>query len=88
MMDTATIGRGMRVLIHGGAGTVGSAAVQLAKQQGLQVISTASGAGVDLVKSLGADEVIDYRQQRFQDIVRESGQSRGKMILHVAVPGA
>ena len=70
LMDTAQIEHGMRVLIHGAAGALGSVAVQLAKAQGLHVSATASGAGVGLVKSLGADEVIDYRQQRFQDVVR------------------
>ena len=69
LMDTAQIERGMRVLVHGGAGALGSVAVQLAKAQGLHVIATASGAALDLVKSLGADEVIDYRAQRFQDVV-------------------
>ena len=70
LMETAKLESGMRVLIHGGAGALGTVAVQLAKQQGARVIATASGAGVDLVKSLGADEVIDYRQQRFEDSVR------------------
>jgi NADPH:quinone reductase-like Zn-dependent oxidoreductase len=70
LLDTAHIERGMRVLIHGGAGALGSAAVQLAKQQGLHVIATASGDGVELVRSLGADEVIDYRTQRLEDLVR------------------
>lgn len=69
LMDTAQVEPGMRVLIHGGAGALGSVAVQLAKAQGLHVIATASGAGVDLVRSLGADEVIDYRQQQFQNLV-------------------
>jgi NADPH:quinone reductase-like Zn-dependent oxidoreductase len=70
LMETAKIEAGMRVLIHGGAGALGSVAVQLAKAQGLHVIATASGAGVELVKSLGADEVIDYRLQPFQDVVK------------------
>ncbi len=70
LMDTAKVKPGMRVLIHGGAGALGSVAVQLAKAQGLYVIATASGAGVDLVKSLGADEVIDYRQQPFREVAK------------------
>ncbi|MFG6449594.1 NADP-dependent oxidoreductase [Roseateles sp. BYS180W] len=70
LMDAAQIERGMRVLIHGGAGALGSVAVQLAKAQGLHVTTTASGAGMDLVKSLGADTVIDYRSQAFQDHVK------------------
>ena len=70
LVDTAKIESGMRVLIHGGAGALGSVAVQLAKAQGLHVVATASGRGVELVKSLGADEVINHRQQRFQDMVK------------------
>jgi NADPH:quinone reductase-like Zn-dependent oxidoreductase len=71
LVDNAQIERGMRVLIHGGAGALGSVAVQLAKDAGLHVIATASGDGVALVRSLGADEVIDYRSQRFQDHARD-----------------
>ena len=71
LVDTAQIQRGMRVLIHGGAGAVGRVAVQLAKEAGLHVIATASGADVALAHSLGADEVIDYRSQRFQDQARD-----------------
>ncbi len=70
LFDTAKLESGMRVLVHGGAGALGSVAVQLAKAQGAYVISTAGGAAVALVKSLGADEVIDYQEQRFQDLVR------------------
>lgn len=70
LMETAQLERGMRILIHGGAGALGTVAVQLAKQQGAYVTTTASGSGVELVRSLGADEVIDYRRQRFEDSVR------------------
>ncbi|MGP1691182.1 MAG: NADP-dependent oxidoreductase [Giesbergeria sp.] len=71
LVDTAKIESGMRVLIHGGAGALGSVAVQLAKAQGLHVIATVGGDDVDLVRSLGADESIDYRKQRFQDQVKD-----------------
>ncbi|MCE9657725.1 MAG: NADP-dependent oxidoreductase [Burkholderiales bacterium] len=60
-----------RVLIHAGAGGVGSLAVQLARAQGAHVIATASASNRALVWSLGADEVIDYRSQRFSDAVRD-----------------
>ena len=56
---------GQRVLIHAAAGGVGSMAVQLAHQTGAYVVATTSGKNIDLVKSLGADEVIDYRMQDF-----------------------
>ena len=58
---------GQTVLIHAGAGVIGSCAVQLAKRAGAHVISTASGGNVDRVKQLGADVVVDYKTQRFED---------------------
>jgi len=71
LIETGQVERGMRVLIHGGAGALGTTAVQLAKEHGAQVIATASGDGLALVKSLGADEVIDYRTQRFEQIAHD-----------------
>ncbi len=71
LVETAKIERGMRVLIHGGAGALGTVAVQLAREHGAHVIATASGDGVALVKSLGAHDVIDYRTQRFEQIARD-----------------
>lgn len=59
---------GQRVLIHAAAGGVGSMAVQQAHLAGAYVIGTASRANVELVKSLGADEVIDYRTQGFSSL--------------------
>lgn len=56
---------GQRVLVHGGSGGVGSIAVQLAAHLGATVIATASAANADVVRSLGADEVIDYRSEDF-----------------------
>lgn len=71
LIETGRVERGMRVLIHGGAGALGTTAVQLAKEHGAFVTATASGDGVALVKSLGADEVIDYRTQRFEQFARD-----------------
>ena len=56
-----------RVLVHGGAGAVGSFAVQLAHHHGAYVIATVSGKDVDFVKQLGADQAIDYNTTRFED---------------------
>jgi NADPH:quinone reductase-like Zn-dependent oxidoreductase len=60
-----------RVLVHGGSGAVGLFAVQLAHRNGTHVIATTSTPNLAFVKSLGADEVIDYKTARFQDLVRD-----------------
>lgn len=71
LITTAQITAGQRVLIHAAAGGVGSLAVQLAKSRGAYVIGTASATNHDLVSSLGADEVIDYRAHPFQEVVKD-----------------
>jgi len=63
--------RGQKVLIHAGAGGVGTFAVQLAHLKGAHVITTSSGANLDFVRSLGADETIDYTSTRFEDVLRD-----------------
>jgi NADPH:quinone reductase-like Zn-dependent oxidoreductase len=65
------LGAGQSVLIHAGAGGVGSLAVQLARWRGLRVFATASARDVAFVQGLGADVVIDYRAERFEDVARE-----------------
>ncbi len=62
---------GQRVLIHGAAGGVGVYAVQLAHWKGAYVIATTSTLNVDFVRSLGADEVIDYSQNPFENMVHD-----------------
>jgi NADPH:quinone reductase-like Zn-dependent oxidoreductase len=69
LFDTADLRGGQKVLIHAAAGGVGSFAVQFAKLKGAYVIGTASSQNVDFVRQLGADEVIDYRATRFEDVV-------------------
>jgi NADPH:quinone reductase-like Zn-dependent oxidoreductase len=63
LFDAGALKQGETVLIHAAAGGVGSMAVQLAHEAGARVIATASERNHDLVRSLGADEVIDYRTQ-------------------------
>ena len=65
LFDSGRLQRGQRVLIHAAAGGVGNMAVQQAHLAGAYVIATASAGNIELVKSLGADEVIDYRTQDF-----------------------
>jgi NADPH:quinone reductase-like Zn-dependent oxidoreductase len=62
------VSAGQRVLVHAAAGGVGHVAVQIAKARGAYVIGTASAAKHDFVRSLGADEVIDYRHEDFTEI--------------------
>ena len=69
LVDTAGLAAGDRVLVHAAAGGVGHVAVQIAKARGAYVISTASGPKHEFVRSLGADEVIDYRQVDFAEAV-------------------
>jgi NADPH:quinone reductase-like Zn-dependent oxidoreductase len=71
LFDHAKLQPNERVLIHGGSGGVGTFAVQLAHRHGAYVISTTSTKNLPLVKQLGADEVIDYKTQNFQDLVRD-----------------
>lgn len=68
--EAGKIQRGQTVLIHGAAGGVGSAAVQIAKAAGARVIGTASPNNHEFLKSIGADQVIDYRSQRFEDVAK------------------
>jgi NADPH:quinone reductase-like Zn-dependent oxidoreductase len=68
--EAGKIASGQTVLIHGAAGGVGSAAVQIAKAAGARVIGTASPNNHEFLRSLGVDQVIDYRSQKFEDVVK------------------
>lgn len=67
LRDELHLGAGQRVFIPGGAGGVGTFAIQIAKHLGAKVATTASPRGEALVKRLGADVVIDYSRERFED---------------------
>jgi NADPH:quinone reductase-like Zn-dependent oxidoreductase len=67
LFDRANLKSGERVLIHGGSGAVGVFAIQLARQAGAHVITSASRRNFDFLAKLGANEMIDYRSDRFED---------------------
>ncbi len=72
LIELGQLQKGQKVLIQGAAGAVGSVMVQMAKALGAYVIGTASGEGVELIKTLGADESIDYKTQDFTKLVKDA----------------
>ncbi len=70
LVETAKLKKGQKVLIHAGSGGVGTIAIQLAKHLGAFVATTTSTANIGWVKALGADVVIDYKQQDFATVLR------------------
>lgn len=71
IVATGKLARGQRVLIHAGAGGVGSFAVQLAKHLGATVAATAGSKNAEFVRSLGADQVIDYNKTDFSTAIKD-----------------
>ena len=71
MIDHGGLSEGQTVLIHGGAGGVGHFAVQIAKARGAQVVTTAGAEDAEMLRELGADRMIDYRSERFEDVAGE-----------------
>ena len=70
LVERAKLQKGQKVLIHAGSGGVGTIAIQLAKHLGAHVATTTSTANVDLVKSLGADVVVDYKKDDFEKVLQ------------------
>ena len=94
LIERANLKKGQSVLIHAGSGGVGTFAIQLAKHLGATVATTTSSANADLVRSLGADVVIDYKAQDFEkllsgyDVVLNSlGKDTLAKSLNVLKPG-
>jgi NADPH:quinone reductase-like Zn-dependent oxidoreductase len=94
LVERGRLQAGQKVLVHAGAGAVGSLAIQLAKHLGAFVATTASGAGADLARELGADVVVDYRTRDFEaelsgyDLVLDSlGGENLMKSLRVLRPG-
>jgi len=95
LKERAKIKPGQKVFIPAGSGGIGTFAIQLAKHLGAEVGTTTSTGNVGLVKSLGADEVVDYKQQEFEKVLRDYdavlGTVRGDAIeksLQILKPGS
>nr|WP_295926348.1 NADP-dependent oxidoreductase [uncultured Dyadobacter sp.] len=71
LVEKANLKRGQKVFIQAGSGGVGTLAIQLAKHLGATVATTTSAPNIELVKSLGADVVIDYRKEDFETILKD-----------------
>lgn len=71
LVDHMDLQKGQEILIHGGAGGIGSLAIQLAKHLGAHVATTVSGRDKDFAKHLGADNVLDYKTQDFAEIIKD-----------------
>jgi NADPH:quinone reductase-like Zn-dependent oxidoreductase len=94
LKERASLRAGQKVFIPAGSGGIGTFAIQLAKQLGARVATSTSTGNVELVRSLGADEVIDYKKQEFENVLRGYdavlGTVRGKAIeksLGILKPG-
>ena len=70
LKENIGLSKGQKILIHGGAGGIGSMAIQLAKYLGAYVATTVSANDKPFVQELGADVVIDYRTQTFEDLLQ------------------
>jgi NADPH:quinone reductase-like Zn-dependent oxidoreductase len=67
LLEKANLKKGQQVLIYGASGSVGSYAVQLAAQQGATITAVCSGSNFDMVRSLGAQNLIDYKKEDFSE---------------------
>jgi NADPH:quinone reductase-like Zn-dependent oxidoreductase len=85
LKERAQLKRGQKVFVPAGSGGIGTFAIQLAKHLGAKVGTTVSAGNVELVRSLGADEVVDYKKQEFEEVLRDYdavlGTVRGDALL-------
>jgi NADPH:quinone reductase-like Zn-dependent oxidoreductase len=71
LVESLKLQPGQKILIHGGAGGIGSMAIQLAKHLGAAVATTASESDMEFVRGLGADTIIDYKSQEFSEMLKD-----------------
>ena len=69
LLEHLKLTKGQKILIQGGAGGIGTMAIQIAKDVGAHIATTAKTEDLEYVKSLGADETIDYKTQKFEDVL-------------------
>lgn len=69
--DILQLQKGQKILIHAGAGGVGTFAIQLAKEIGAYVSTTTRGPGTELIKSLGADRIINVNDEKFEEVLKD-----------------
>jgi alcohol dehydrogenase len=71
LVENIALSNGQKILIHGGAGGIGSIAIQLAKHLGAYVTTTVSTNDKQFVQELGADQIVDYKKENFEDIIQD-----------------
>jgi NADPH:quinone reductase-like Zn-dependent oxidoreductase len=71
LVENIGLSKDQKILIHGGAGGIGSIAIQLAKHLGAYVATTVSTNDKQFVQELGADQIIDYKKEKFEDILQD-----------------
>jgi len=88
LIDSARIEAGEQILIHGGAGGVGHVAIQLAKTRGARVAATVSSRDkAEIARSLGADDIVYYREEVVEDYVERLTDGRGFDVVYDTVSG-
>jgi NADPH:quinone reductase-like Zn-dependent oxidoreductase len=86
LKDDIGLSKDQKILIHGGAGGIGSIAIQLAKNMGAYVATTVSTNDKQFVQDLGADEVIDYKNQIFEDLLPQADRHGRMIVAHQYLP--